>query len=317
MRTMSDFENRVRETLRTGSDGAPPAVGLAEEARRRWRKRRRTTAVVAATAIVLAAVPVGIAVLRDGSSPSKKDDNVVADNLPEIPDGWRWESWHDVQIAVPGHWRNGAASQWCTSSHSDPGFVDRGEGVSTLVACAPGLASSVTFREGIAKHPLIDIQGVGERLTFDGNTVDVVAPDQETLDAIVATANQFEQADSRGCAPAVQDLGESLSGETTGALTVCRYTSSGDAYVLAESRDLTEEESADWLARLDAAPSVSESSNACDPGGEAILVSSPDGAIAFIEQDNCGGGYVKTADGEKAVSSELTSPLGSQLMTFG
>lgn len=316
---MSDFENRVRETLRTGSDGAPPAVGLAEEARRRWRQRRRTTVVVAATAVVLAAVPVGIAVLGDGSSPSKQDGNVVASNLPEIPDGWRWESWHDIQIAVPGHWKNGAASQWCTSSDSNAGFVDRGEGFSTQVACLPGLSSSVTFRDGIAKHPLIDFQGVGKRLTMDGNTVDVVAPDQETLDTIVASAHRFDERDSRGCLPAIRDLSESLSGETTGALTVCRYTYAADRdrYVLAESRDLTAEESADWLARLDAAPAVSEFGNACDPGGEAILVSSSDGAIAFIEQDACGGGYVKTADGENAVSSELTSPLGSQLMTFG
>jgi len=316
VRTMSDFENRVRETLRTGSDGAPPAVGLAEEARRRWRKRRRTTAVVAATAIVLAAVPVGIAVLGDGSSPGKKDDAQASD-LPQIPDGWRWESWHDVQIAVPGNWKNGAASQWCTSSDSNAGFVDRGEGFSTLVACAPSLSSSVTFRDGLAKHPLIDFQGVGERLTMDGNTIDVVAPDQETLDMIVASAHRFDERDSRGCLPAFRDLSESLSGETTGDLTVCRYTGQGDRYVLAESRDLTEEESADWRARLDAAPAVSESSNACDPGGEAILVSSSDGAIAFIEADACGGGYVKTADGEKAVSGELTIPLGSQLMTFG
>lgn len=316
MRTMSDFESRVRETLRTGSEGAPPAVGLAGEARRRWRKRRRTTAVVAATAVVLAAVPIGIAVLGDGKSPDR-NDGVQVSNVPEIPDGWRWESWRNVQVAVPGHWENGAASQWCVSSNSNAGFVDRGEGVSTLVACAPSLSSSVTFREGIAKHPLTDIQGVGKRLTFDGNTVDVVAPDQEMLDTIVATAHQFTDADSRGCASAVQDLGESLSGETAGALTVCRYTGSGDGYVLAESRDLTEEESADWLAALDAAPPVSESGNACDPGGEAILVSSPDGAVAFAELDACGGGHVKTADGEKAVSSELTSPLGPQLMTFG
>lgn len=315
---MNDFESKVRETLRTGSEGAPPAVGLAEEARRRWRKRRRTTAVVAATAVVLAAVPLGIALLGDGGSPAKDDDNVVADNLPETPDGWRWESWRNVQIAVPGHWEHGAASQWCVSSDSNAGFVDRGEGVSTLVACMPTLSSSVTFREGIAKHPLTDIQGVGKRLTFDGNTVDVVAPDQEMLDTIVATAHEFEEADSRGCAPAVQDLAESLSGEAAGALTVCRYSSSGEAYVLAESRDLSDQASSRWLDALAAAPPVSESGNACDAsGGEAILVRASDGAVAFIELDACGGGYVKTADGEKAVSGELTGPLGSQLMTFG
>jgi len=319
VRTMSDFESRVRETLKTGSEGAPPAVGLAEAARRRWRKRRRTTAAVAATAVVVAAVPLGIAILGDGSSPAKKD-NVVASNLREIPDGWRWESWRDIQVAVPGSWENGAASQWCVSSNSHAGFVDRGEGVSTLVACSPGLSSSVSFREGIAKHPLIDIQGVGKRLTFDDNNVDIVAPDQETLDAIVASAHQFDGTDSRGCAPAIQDLADPLLGEASGQLTVCRYVGPrNNAYLLAESRDLTEEASADWLGALEAAPDVSESGNACDVdgGSEAILVSSADGPVAFIEADACGGGYVKTADGEKGVSSELISPLGSQLMVIG
>jgi hypothetical protein len=317
VRTMSDFETRVRETLRTGSEGAPPAVGLADAARRRWRKRRRTTAAVAATAVVLAAVPVGIALLGDDSSPTRKDDVIVA-NLPDVPDGWRWESWRDIQVAVPGDWKDGAASQWCVSSDSHAGFVDRGEGISTLVACVPALSSSVQFREGIAKHPLIDIQGVGKRLTFDGNTVDVVAPDQETLDAIVASAQQFDEADSRGCAPAIQDFAGPLV-PGAGPLTVCRYVSSGEAYALAESRDLTDEESDSWLSALESAPAVSESGNACDYDGgtEAILVSSADGPVASIEVDPCGGGYVKTADGEKAVSPELTNPLGSQVLTLG
>jgi hypothetical protein len=319
---MTDFENRVRETLKAGSEGAPPPVGLAEGARQRWRKRRRTTAAVAATAVVLAAVPVGIAVLGGGGS-SDEDSDVVASDLPAIPDGWRWESWRNVQIAVPGHWRDGAASQWCTSSHSDPGFVDRGEGVSTLVACVPGVSSSVTFREGIAKHPLVDIKGVGERLTFDGNTVDVVAPDQETLDAIVATAHEFEEADSRGCAPAIQDLSTSPSAEASGPLTVCRYVTlpgKADAYQLSESRDLSDEDTAAWLAALDAARPVSESGNACDydGGAEALLVSSSDGLVAYIEADPCGGGFMQTADGEKALSNGLLAPLGSQqLMMLG
>jgi hypothetical protein len=314
---MTDFESRVRETLKAGSEGAPPPVGLAEGARQRWRKRRRTTAAVAATAVVLAAVPIGIVVLGDDGSRSDKDD-VEASDLPNIPDGWRWESWRDVQIAVPGDWEPGNASQWCVGDAPAAGTVDRGEGVSTVVACSPGVSSSVVFREGIAKHPLIDIKGVGKRLTFDGNTVDVVAPDQETLDAIVASANQFDDADSRGCAPAIQDLTRSPSAKAEGRLTVCRYTSNTDAYVLAESRELSDEVSATWWAVLDAVPPVTESGNACDfAGGEAFLVSSSDGLVAFIEQDGCGGGYVKTADGERAVSSNLTAPLGSQLMVLG
>jgi hypothetical protein len=318
VRTMTDFESRVRETLKAGSEGAPPPVGLAEGARQRWRKRRRTTAAVAATAVVLAAVPVGIAVLGDEGSPARKDGNVTASGLPEIPSGWRWESWRNVQIAVPGSWEPGAASQWCVGDAPAAGTVDRGEGFSTLVACSPGLSSSVSFREGIAKHPLVDIKGVGRRLTFDGSTVDVVAPDQETLDAIVASANEIVDTDSRGCAPAIQDLTESPSADASGPLTVCRYVTlpgNSDAYQLAESRDLDDEESSGWLAALDAAPAVSESGNACDydGGAEAMLVSSDDGLVAFIEADPCGGGFVQTGDGEKAVSSDLLAPLGSQL----
>ena len=100
-----------------------------------------------------------------------------------------------------------------------------------------------------------------------------------------------------------------------GPLTVCRYVSSGEAYALAESRDLTDEDSDSWLAAVKAAPAVSESGNACDyeGGTEAILVSSADGTVASIEVDPCGGGYVKTADGEKAVSPKLIAPLGSPL----
>jgi hypothetical protein len=99
---------------------------------------------------------------------------------------------------------------------------------------------------------------------------------------------------------------------------VCRYTGTADAYVLAESRVLDADDSASWWAAVEAAPAVSDADNACDStGGEAFLVSSSEGAVAFIEQDSCGRGYVLVADGEKKVYGELTGPLGSQLATFG
>ena len=333
---MSDFETRVRETLRTGSEGAPTAVGLAEAARRRWRKRRRTTAAVAATAVVIAAVPLGMAILGDGSSPAKKDDVTVA-NLPEIPDGWRWESWRDIQIAVPGNWENGAASQWCVSSDSNAGFVDRGEGVSTLVACSPGLSSSVSFREGIAKHPLIDIQGVGKRLTFDDNTVDIVAPDQETLDEIVASAHQFDEADSRGCAAAYDD--ESLLAGSfealpdAGRLTLCRYSGvvAGDesiAFSLAESRALSDDESGALISLIAAAPEgssgqcASTASSAGEEAGEVpwavgAEIRNADGRVAALIAGDCIETGMQTADGDFVVGEELSELVGSQLMVIG
>lgn len=312
MRTMSEFESRVREALGTGAEGAPPAVGLADAARRRLRRRRRVTSSVVAAAVVLAAVPIGVALLGDGDAGS--GDDVEAAALPEVPDGYRWESWRDVQVAVPDAWTTGDVTQWCIAPDSGAGFVDRAEGASTQVLCEPQLGYGLVLRPGVAEHPLPDTRGPAQRLTLGSNTIDVIAPDQETLDVIVGSAHRFDDVDSRGCRTSVEEVGEGmLTGSGEGELTVCRYGTDGSAYVLAESRVLAGADAEAWLDLLAAAPEVDEMSQACDLGAEAVLVSAVDGPLAWLEYDGCGGGYVLTQDGEKAVSPELRQPLGSML----
>lgn len=315
MRTMTDFENRVREALEHSAGGAPGAVGLAEGARSRLRRRRRTVAGVAATAVVFVAVPVGVAVLdRDEARDPRRDStDVVASDLPAIPDGWRWESWRDVQIAVPGDWTTGAASQWCGSR--PPGTVDRGEGFSTMMACSPSISSSVTFREGIAKHPLNDVDGIAQRLTFSGNTVDVVAPDQETLDAIVASAHQFTGADSRGCAATfdheavLASSADYLALPDGGPVFVCRYAGvvaeEGTRFVLAESTTLASADADRLLEALATESSGASGSCSGSPEGEstpwamAIEVRTPQGRVAAATAGDCSVDNVgRTADGE-------------------
>lgn len=313
MRTMSDFEGRVRDALGAGADEAPAAVGLAEGARRRLRRRRVVTSAVAATAVVLAAVPVGLALVgSDDDGGPGRDDVEVADGLPEVPDGWRWESFRDVQVAVPGTWTGGNITQWCSDPSEETGRVDRGEGVSTLMLCEPEHGYGVVLRAE-AGEPLTSTRGPSERVALGGAVIDVIAPDEATLQEIVGSAHVFEEVDSRGCRATVAEVGEGmLTGSPSGALTVCRY-GVGSSYELQESRVLPDPAAADWLAALESTGEPAPLSEDCEMGAEAMLVSTADGPVAWLEYDACGGGYALTRDGEKGVSPELTGPLGSML----
>lgn len=60
---------------------------------------------------------------------------------PEVtlPDGWRWESYRGVEVAVPGDWGSANASQrigqWCVEPRADQAPAVGRPGASTLVAC--------------------------------------------------------------------------------------------------------------------------------------------------------------------------------------
>jgi hypothetical protein len=313
VRTMSDFEGRVRQALGTSAEGAPAAVGLVEGARSKLRRRRTVAAVAMTTAVVLGAVPVGIALL--GDSPDGGSDDVVASTLPTVPDGWRWESWHDIQLAVPANWDEGSPSQYCIGNDPSAGAIDRGDGFSTLVACEHSLGPGVVFRLGAAKEPLVDIEGVGERLSLGGNTVDVIAADQATLDAIVATAHVFDSADSRGCAPlfdadTVMSAGGSFETMAdSGSLTVCQYTGTpGDdatTYDLRSSATLDDSAASVLRDAIAAAPTGSSGSCSSDSdGGEpsvvtiAVEVRTSEGRVAASVMTTCDETPLRTAAGE-------------------
>lgn len=59
---------------------------------------------------------------------------------PQLPAGWRWESFGGVQVAVPGEWGWGSAQQrthqWCINEERDP-IVGR-PGAVTQVGCPAG-----------------------------------------------------------------------------------------------------------------------------------------------------------------------------------
>lgn len=169
---------------------------------------------------------------------------------PELPTGWRWESFGGVQVGVPGEfgWGNGSQrlGQWCIGEERDP-IVGR-PGPSTLVGCptdpdvdpstllentGPVVSLSTAARWDEDEPPAPGRQQEGDRLTVVHEGVSVaIQASAELRERIAATIHGVD-VDAYGCpagspfsadparrpAPAVAV--ESLTG--VAAVSVCRY----------------------------------------------------------------------------------------------
>ena len=129
---MSDLESRLAEVLRSESESAPEATGLADAARSRARARRRTRlAAVGAAAVIVVAVPVAVVALGGDGDSGKAPvaDNTDATDLEPVEPG-RWETWHGVTVLVPEDWEYGDQATWCADGGSVETFrVTRPGGV--------------------------------------------------------------------------------------------------------------------------------------------------------------------------------------------
>lgn len=240
---MSDFEDDVRRALAGHADDAPAdASGLAQGARARRRNRRRAVGGAVVAAALVAAIPVGLTLVNnddsdgqrvaDGPSTGESQSGEPTDDVTSAPDGWRWESWRNVEVMVPQQWRDGSAYDLCIPGHPSPppgnvardGYLaDFEPDEATQAICAQG----VTFLAGDPTEPITVAEGsVGDRVQVGGNTVDVVAADQETLDQIVESAHEIEETDSLGCAPQIEQ-GKGNYGEAEGDVVVCEYVVGG------------------------------------------------------------------------------------------
>ena len=314
---MSDFERRLREALDSAGSEGPDPHGFADDARRRLRGRRRVRAVGAGLGVALAValVPIGLTVLGDGDRGGDAPGVVASGDSGPIPSDWTWQSWRDFEIAVPADWVNGAASQWCVGSRP-PGIVDRGEGVSTMVACTPSLSSSVSFRAGTPEQPLPEHQGWAEQLTYDGYYVDVVAKSPEMLKTMVDSARRFEAQDSRGCVPGVYaNTDFSLDPDPGGDLTVCRYAANQNraaepGYWLAESVTLGDDESEAVREAIADAPSGKGRFLRCEGEAEFYLLVTDDGVPAWVYNGECGQHEVlTTTSGDDVEYHQVTDRL--------
>ena len=106
----------------------------------------RTSSGVRRFVVLLVLVVVACVGCSSGSSPGpvpSRDPSPTKDATAEtaLPDGWRWESYRGVEVAVPGDWGADNASQrigqWCVDGGGKEPAIGR-PGGSTLVGCPGG-----------------------------------------------------------------------------------------------------------------------------------------------------------------------------------
>jgi hypothetical protein len=277
---MSDFESRLRDALGAGASGAPDAVGLADAARGRARTRRRTTMAVSAVAVLaLVAVPAGVFALRDSGNAGP---GIAKDVAPAstVPDGWRVETWHNLEVQVPDDWGYGALTTWCLNGDKpgDP-VVQRPEGVVEMIACMPSSGYGVSFFDasrsdhvgdpgptqlhGAAGASYPDGAWVGHTSVAGGAAVSVVTADEQTAQQILDSATKVDVVDTNGCPSMAPDW--SGSGEPD-SMSVCRFDAGGQ---LVQSERLTGQDASDAVAALEAAPETTYAPPCAEePGGD-------------------------------------------------
>jgi hypothetical protein len=280
---MSDFEGRLTEVLRSESEAAPEALGLADAARVRARVRRRQrVAAIGAGAVAALALPVAVVALGDGGGGDGApvaDDPSTTTPVDKFPG--RWETWRDVTVRVPPDWQYGDPATWCADGGSEKTFrVGRPGGVVPSIACTPGSSYGLTFQEIEMKEtdepfdwPVVAQAGdawppgtyVGAH-GAEGVLVTVAGPDQDLVSQVLATVSTFRPVDPNGCS-ATDDGGPGTAGKDE--VPVCRYDETGR---LVQSEKLTGD---DAIAAAEAVGSTpqEDGGNLCEnPDSEYVVL---------------------------------------------
>lgn len=325
---MSDFEDELRNTLRGRAAEAPDdPSGLAAGARRRRGARSRMVGGAAVAAVLVAAVPLGLTLFNHDRS--DQQDTTAAESpgdVSSIPDGWRWESWRNVEVAVPGDWRDGSAYDLCIPGHPSPppgnisrdGYQANFEPDEKVQAACE---QSVTFLAGDPRLPLAEGPGVGERVSVAGNTLDVRAADQETLDSIVASAHEITTVDALGCSPQIE-FGTADYGTAKGSVVLCEYVVGGygtdrSTPILDSSSTLKESTATTMRDVLDGTSPLADDDKAVN--GCTLSKGSPpysvrrlqvgDVVLADLSSNSCGSVQLVTADGPQEIDYALLDAL--------
>lgn len=284
--------------------------------------------------LALIAAAVTVAGCADDSSPNAEqsaqpeasatatatESPIEPQQLPPLPDGWRWESYRDVVVGVPGDWAysGGRISDWCAAAGTGspqpgvgrPGPVD-------AIACpqaSPGepdpgslLKNGGTYVAFAgADQQNLKTEGDREVLTLGSTAVVIQAP--EALRAQIAeTIQQRNDADHHGC-PLTHPISSDPSWrpspvdpavfEHVTSMTACRYDLRtarneplpADAPTLVSSVQVTGAKARSTAAAIAASPAGGgpddPSSCAEDSwyGDEAIVVrlDHPDGTPEYL-----------------------------------
>ena len=284
---MTDDDERAAQAFRaafaTRADDFAPETLSGEPIRR---PRRAWPAVLLAAAAVLV-LTIGTLVWQQTRG---TDHRASAPAASGLPDGWRWESHADVEVAVPDSWgyRATPGSDWCASYNGDGSrqgggapfphtpYVDltNGLGGTLAIGCngpkpASLLATHLTFVDSPdpGAEPPAPLSGFTTITRAVGSThVDVTtdAAHEDLARQVLATAHVVAH-DQNGC-PATSPIQASHAvrpdpafdvSTLTGvdSIAVCQYLAHGtDSAGLLASRSLTGSDGDAELAALQSAP---------------------------------------------------------------
>lgn len=316
---MTDFETRLADALARQAERAPDAAGLAEGARRRLRRRRTATAGAAVTAVV--AVTVGLS-LAKGMLSIESTPGASVEPTPTgagVPAGWRFESWRDLEFAVPGSWTYGSMGAWCASGGSlEVPRVERPGRVTPMIMCQTdgyGVRLGPAGPGGAGRAPA----GAAVRTrTIDGTTLTAVTKDPAEADLIVGSLHKITGVDVSGCAPktAVPASGTFRTPQDAapGPVALCHYTAA-DGY-LDQSEQLSDQDSRRTLEALRSTPAGAVPVGDCPGAAEnrAIMVRTADRVIAWVYYQGCVGVHADLGDGR---ARQLTAELMYMVLSPG
>jgi hypothetical protein len=330
--TDEQFNARLTDALRHGTEEVLPTPELAASARtlRATRRKRRLVSLGTAGAVV-AAVVVAFALPHGGgsSNPSPAGSNTTdrLDGTSWIPDGFRSESVGDIELAVPKSWPYGDLTQWCIAQYPELPMFSRPGGVSTSVGCLGPGGFGVQFVEPSKVDPDATTklpggeetrafpEGAAVRTKVIGNQmVLLVLKDAQLADQVIKSVHQIKAYDANGCAPeeVVPKAGEATTvAATTGPISVCRYSGNGTVS-LEKSELLTGADADDLRAAIAAAPAGTgpdQGEDECtDIPGEAqpvILLRTTTGPLAWVRYGPCRGKAIDLGSSTKKITADV------------
>lgn len=295
-----DFELRVEEALARRA-GDPDSHGLVAGARSRLRRRRTTRAALVGAGAVAVAVAIPLVVTGGASvdAPVAGPD-VEGVEIIEIPTSWRFESYRDVEFAVPGEWVGGSLSTWCSGNETPEAAVptvERPGMISIAIACQSD-GYGVRVGGEVTNPP------AGATVTetsVNGTLVTVVAPDPETARTVTGSVREIQDEDYYGCqstreVPALGAMPAVGETETNESISLCRYEIGLEGPNLMSAEAITGEDNDRFRQALqDAEPGTGpdadpdECSTQILPPTEAVLIRSVSQDVGWVHYSGCDG----------------------------
>lgn len=218
---------------------------------------------------------------------------------PPLPDGWRWESYRDVEVGVPADWGWGSGTQrlgqWCINGKRPKPIVGR-PGFSTLVGCPSnaGGPDPETLIKNTGRVVAFEDAGSpvahgGDRRVVTLRDVTVVVQVPKSLSTTIISTIHLVKIDHHGCPaadpvtahperrPPATDVADLVD---VSAVSVCKYAvaHTGDrlsgAWLLSSSQ-VRGSEAANLVRQIAAAPVNGGPNNAkqcSDKYGDEIMV---------------------------------------------